>query len=173
MFGMHLAPGRDPQQHLIGSCTLVELPGCSDDRDELREAAFWVYLRQDTQMAEKHRRRTIIDLDTCFMRDFDDQEPKTDDGWANRMVWIYARVVNYCFGSQEGRSNARWAALSAQVTQWHALVPGSFTPLFYRDPDPEGSPFPAIWFLCEWHGESLRLMMRISVQSRGSSKIGC
>ena len=95
----------------------------------------------------------MIDLDTCFMRDFEEQEPRGDDGWANRIVWIYARIINYCFGGQKHTSNDYWVTLSAQMFQWKSLLPNSFEPLFQKNPDDDDDGFPAIWFLCEWHGE--------------------
>ena len=104
-------------------------------------------------MAEKHRRRTMIDLDTCFMRDYENKEPRGDDGWANRIVWIYARIINYCFGGPKQSSNDYWVTLSGQVSQWKSLLPSSFEPLFQRSPDTDDEGFPDIWFLCEWHGE--------------------
>ena len=152
-FGFYIAPGKDPEQHLIGSCTLVELPSYGENHDRLREAAFWVYLRQDTQMAEKHRRRTMIDLDTCFMRDFEEQEPQGDDYWANRMVWIYARIINYCFGDRNRSLDDHWTRLSVQVSQWRRLIPSSFQPLYQSGSNIDNACFPATWFLCEWHGE--------------------
>ncbi|KAI9753811.1 MAG: hypothetical protein M4579_004992 [Chaenotheca gracillima] len=150
MYEMLGPTGNDPQQHLIGSCALVELPSHNETDDGLRQAAVWIYLRQDTQMAERHRRQTILDLNNCFFRGFDTTCPTDDDMWANRMVWTHARVINYCFGPESERSMNGWESLSAEVDRWRRLVPSSFTPLYYDDHASEGgNPFPSIWLLGE------------------------
>lgn len=112
-------------------------------------------------MAERHRRRTIIDLETCILQYKDMTAPAEDDVWANRMVWIHAHVINYCFGPTMEQTTSAWQQLNDDVDQWRLIRPSSFAPLFSRNTDPEGSPFPAVWFLCDWHGK-FRLAFSLS-----------
>jgi hypothetical protein len=88
------------------------------------------------------------------MGEYSMAEHSEDDAVANWIPWIYAHVINFCFGLEEERTFENWEILNNQVDDWRRVLPPSFTPLFYRgrDPDPD-NPFPAIWFLCEWHSK--------------------
>lgn len=117
----------------------------------LRKAAFWIYLRQDVQMAEKYCRGTRINLGRCFVTQGDLQDA-SDDARANHIMWIYAHIVNLCFGEEPSKEG--WDQLKSLVRQWKDSLPGSFVPLHRSEPcHDEGNPFPVIWYLSDWHGK--------------------
>lgn len=107
-------------------------------------------------MAERYRKRTITNLDRCFLQELDHFGPADDDAWANRMIWIYAHVLNFCFDPETHRSQARWEHQKGRLRKWRNLLPPTFKPLYYSDPSPDSDdPFPTIWYLSEWHGMAL------------------
>lgn len=146
----------DPQQHLSGSWSLIQIPGGNNRFDSLRVAAFWIYLRQDAQMAERHARTTIINLDDCQFQsgyDISATAATADEVWANRVSWIYAHILNFCFGPEEQRTQTLCDFYSDKLEQWKGRLPSSFQPLFYKHAaDEPRTVFPQEWFLSECHG---------------------
>ena len=115
-------------------------------------------------MAERYRRQTIIDLDSCSFPDHYATTPAEDHVWANRMVWIYAHVLNFCFGPESERSLDKWEDQNRNLNQWQSLLPSSFTPLYSANPSPQpGNPFPTVWFLSDWHGTLISPSLRTVV----------
>lgn len=107
-------------------------------------------------MAERYKKRTITNLDRCFLQEPDINGPAEDDAWANRMIWIYAHVLNFCFDPEIDRSQVRWEYQKRRLNQWRNLLPPTFKPLFYSDALADADdPFPKIWYLSEWHGMAL------------------
>ena len=106
-------------------------------------------------MAERYRRQTIIDLDRCQFQNSYDIHPADDPVWANRMVWIYAHVVNLCFRPESERDQTSWDSQNEQLDIWKNSLPQSFSPLYYKPTSSHSKfAFPAEWFLSEWHGRS-------------------
>ena len=104
-------------------------------------------------MAERHSRQTIIDLDNCQFQNSYDTSPAADSTWANRVAWIYAHVLNFCYGPESGRSEEGWEFYDVKLREWKTRLPSSFQPLFYAEAtDRSDSVFPSEWFLSEWHG---------------------
>lgn len=75
----------------------------------------------------------------------------TDCTWANRMIWIVAEIVAFCFGD---RNSSDWEDSRAKVERWHASRPKSFDPILYIERDPQAKRyFPEIRLGHPWHGE--------------------
>ena len=88
-------------------------------------------------------------------------EPAEDAVWADRLVVFCADVLQYCHGSntdvttsdvQQRQSKERWEELKAAEKKWSEVLPTSFEPIYYRDPDPAmDEVFPEIWYLADCH----------------------
>lgn len=91
-------------------------------------------------------------LDRCnISRSFD---PTDDCTWANRIVVQCAEVINYCFDDND-HTVRRWAELKDYNEQWVKAVPGSFSPIYFQEPEREkGEVFPQIWHIGDSHGKS-------------------
>lgn len=140
----------------------VSTPSPSVTRQNgLRQAAFWVAFRQEIYNAFMKQRPFSLPLERCDpFRTF---EPAEDAVWADRLVIFCADVLHYCHGSNapsntssvnEGQhhSKERWAELKAAESRWSELLPTSFDPIYYREPDPTlNEVFPEIWYLADCH----------------------
>lgn len=144
--------GNDQECHLLGSSALVS-SSSSPASSCLREAAFWVYLRQDIYMAILNQRPMKVDLSSISL-------PKTpplascslDCTWARRMVAIMAHIVAFCFGDSD-KSLSKWNELRAQAHDWNAQKPNSYEPYYWRDRDVDaGRYWPDYWLTADWHG---------------------
>ncbi len=115
-------------------CPLSPPPG-------LWQAAFWVGLRQEIYIATiKH---TPVSLPLNHSLVDRSVTPASDFSWANRAVVHCADVLNCCFGEQSGAS---WWELREQSERWKECKPSSFTPIYWREPDPARQEvFPEIW----------------------------
>ncbi len=78
----------------------------------MRQASFWIFLRQALDVALNQQRTLTLDLD-AYAVTIDLDTPADDWTWANRMVWITAEVVNYLFG--EAKSNSQYNELRTKV----------------------------------------------------------
>lgn len=124
--------GADDERHLWGSTALVDLQPFfhAPTAGGIRQAAFWVFIRQDIYMALIHQRPMRCDLDsfnvdvTFVSRD--------DSTWANWAIWILARIVQFCFGLQE-RGWEKWSVLNELMDTWEQCKPFSFTPYFHKE----------------------------------------
>lgn len=146
--------GNDQECHLSGSKALV-CASSPPPSSGLRDAAFWVYLRQDIYMAILNQRPLKVDLSSIPSPDAACQTPQSSDClWARRMVAIMAHIVAFCFGDGD-KSVSKWDELRALAHDWAARKPSSFEPYYWRDRDVEtGRYWPDYWLTADWHGES-------------------
>ncbi|KAA8648010.1 uncharacterized protein ATNIH1004_003893 [Aspergillus tanneri] len=146
----------------------VESPW-SSPTDRLRQAAFWVALRQEVLSSFMKQRALNFPLAHCHS--FRSLSPTTDDIWANRLIIFCADVLEYCYGSRDAppvRSVHRWKELMAYQDELHSSLPPSFDPLYLRDPDADTDEiFPEIWLLDRSHvtgtnhGDLARLLLLV------------
>ncbi len=121
----------------------------------LREAANWVALRQEIHIALTRRQPVSIALGAYHSSRYFCSN--TDDAWGNRMVYLFARVLNFAFAPEDGSSKESWAELADEVEAWNATKPENFAPLWLdSSPQRDGSPFPEILMLGGPQGESSR-----------------
>lgn len=78
--------------------------------------------------------------------------PIDDVAWANRIIWISARVLQWAQTSTQ--LPGEWQHLKDTVDEWERMRPSSFNAFFYREPDMRtGGRFPEVWFPNMCHGE--------------------
>ncbi|KAH7410109.1 hypothetical protein DE146DRAFT_775469 [Phaeosphaeria sp. MPI-PUGE-AT-0046c] len=78
--------------------------------------------------------------------------PVDDVAWANRIVWISARMLQWA--QTDAHLPGEWQHLKDTVDEWERMRPSSFNAFFYREPDMRtGSRFPELWFPNMCHGE--------------------
>ncbi|KAJ5751673.1 hypothetical protein N7520_008590 [Penicillium odoratum] len=154
--------GNDQERHLAGCSALLR---ASQGREvdpstpRLRQAAFWVYMRQCLYNACVHQQAPNVDLNLVLIPPPGGGDPLSDlrseTAWANTMTWICATVVHFCFGSSYPEPSSRirrWQELSEAVESWLITRPDTFDPIWYSEAVQEsGNPFPEIWFTADWH----------------------
>lgn len=157
-----MVTGSDQERHLAGCLALLR---ASQGREVdpstpgLRQAAFWVYMRQCLYNACVHQQAPTVDLNLVLIPPPAGGDPLSDlrseTAWANTMTWICATVVHFCFGSsypEPSSRKRRWQELSEAVENWLITRPDTFDPIWYSEAVKEsGNPFPEIWFTADWH----------------------
>lgn len=138
--------GTESQSHLLGTQVFLTAQERSTVYGGLRQAAFWVGLRQEIYMAFVNQRTIIPVLEHCNIdRSF---ENANDCVWANRIVTHCADVLRYCFGDGE-QSLANYNRLLDYCDGWYMFKPPSFSPIYYREPHGEANVFPEVWLLSD------------------------
>lgn len=137
----------EQQSHLLGAHAFITAQQRVPVSGGLRQAAFWVGLRQEIYVAFVNQRSIIPALEHCNVdRSFD---AATEDVWACRMVVLCADVIRYCFGDQD-RSLATFKFLEDFVFQWDRRKPAAFMPVYREAPDETKDPpnvFEELWFV--------------------------
>ena len=135
----------DQQSHLLGANTVLTAQVHSTFEGGLRQAAFWVGLRQEIYVAFVNQRSIIPELSYCNIDRTLDAAP--DHVWACRMVVLCADVIRYCFGEGD-HSTSTYNWLATSLAQWYECKPASFTPLYYAEPM-DGKVFPEVWYFAD------------------------
>jgi hypothetical protein len=158
-----MVTGSDQERHLAGCSALLR---ASQGREVdpstpgLRQAAFWVYMRQCLYNACVHQQAPNVDLENLVLIPPPDggdplSDLRSETAWANTMTWICATVVHFCFGSSYPEHSTRirrWQQLSEAVESWLSTRPDTFNPIWYSEAvQGSGNPFPEIWFTADWH----------------------
>lgn len=130
----------------------------------LREAAFWVYVRQCLYNAIFSHQPLDIDFSlqlhptpTSMQGSHPLAQLRLEAAWANQMTWNTACVVNFCFEGTEQQSNRAYKIQRRQylwdiIQTWHNDRPMGFNPI-WSGPGRNGGVFPEIWFTADWHGK--------------------
>lgn len=145
--------GDEPERHLTGTSVFANAQLEFRTWGGLGHAAFWVFVRQDIYMSLLSQRPLKVDLAGWEERlSFDlGFNATTDCTWANRMIWIVAEIVSFCFGDQLSYSN--WEAARIKTERWNLARPKSFDPVLYIDRDELAKRyFPEIRLGHPWHG---------------------
>ncbi|KAF2996494.1 hypothetical protein E8E13_005418 [Curvularia kusanoi] len=160
----HSSPG--DKRHLKGTSSILRASTTKRRIDpaatSLREAAFWVYVRQCLYNATISQES--LDLD--FTLTLEPITPADDDkhpldwltrstAWSNHILWNTARIANFCFSSPgcEETSTSRastWQELWDNNASWQAQRPAEFDPIG-SGPPRNGDAFADIWFTADWH----------------------
>ena len=133
----------DQQSQLLGLHALIAAQERATVAGGLRQAAFWVGLRQEIYVAFCNQRSIIPALEHCNIDRSLESAP--DHVWSCRMVVLCADAIRYCFGDGDP-STATYNWLAESVTHWHNCKPASFTPIYYKEANHDNI-FPDIWFL--------------------------
>ena len=125
----------------------------------LRQAVFWLHLRQEIDSACSHQRTVRADLENCSFESLD--HSLDVDIWLHRSLWICAQTLQWAYGDEN--SSARWRELCRLIEEWLDKRPSSFDPLFFRPRDPSQKIwFPEITFASDEHGESCLESVRVN-----------
>ncbi|KAG0650412.1 hypothetical protein D0Z07_2894 [Hyphodiscus hymeniophilus] len=142
----------ETQHHLIGTRIFIRAQGEALVAGGLRQAAFWVAIRQEIYMALVNQRSVQPGFHLppfSFDHSF---SPADDCVWANRIVMHCADILRFCFGDDQANIEARHDTLSTWTRKWSRCRPESFSPTFYRAPDKSKKlVFPEIWYLEQCH----------------------
>ncbi|KAI1629443.1 hypothetical protein EDD37DRAFT_51122 [Exophiala viscosa] len=128
--------------------------------DGLCQAAFWVAFRQEIHSAFLKQRAFNLALSRCeAFRSF---SPAEDAVWADRLIIFCADVLEFCYGNSTNHSSRqhesssiskeRWLSLKQYEQMWSEVLPASFEPIYFRDPDrAKGEVFPQICYMADCH----------------------
>lgn len=126
--------------------------------DGLRQAGFWVAFRQEIHSAFLKQRPFNLSLSRCeAFRSF---SPAEDAVWADRLIVFCADVLEFCYNdkkdnvSQQSTQTLKdqWLGLKQYEKTCRELLPASFEPIFFRDPDrSNGEVFPRICYMVDCH----------------------
>ncbi|KAB5536268.1 hypothetical protein GE09DRAFT_344905 [Coniochaeta sp. 2T2.1] len=156
--------GSDQERHLAGCSALLRAcqgPCADPSAPGLRDAAFWVYMRQclynaciNQQAPNVDFSLTLLPIPSCPAGGVDTLRSET--AWANTMTWICATVVQFCFGSHAQEPSNRmekWRELSRTLEDWATNRPSSFDAIWQSEGGlcEEDSPFPEYYFAADWH----------------------
>ena len=171
MYEIMKGMGEDNQYHLWGASSLVSIQKINVNTRNLRHTAFWAFLRQDVTIALATNQPTKLDLESCGVElEFTEVD---DDIWTNRMTFLLAKTVTFCFGPAE-KAMERWSTLKGEVDLWKERAPASFKPFYTQPKGLHGEPFPAIWLLFPWHSishDAKYLIIVCAVQSYNLAQI--
>lgn len=135
----------EQQSHLFGAHAFITAQERATITGGLRQAAFWVGLRQEIYIAFVNQRSIIPALEHCNIdRSF---EAATDDVWACRMVVLTADIIRYCFGDHD-HPQSTYSFLVDCATQWFNSKPTSFKPV-YEQPPSEENVFPEVQYVAD------------------------
>jgi len=164
----------DDERHLWGTTALVDLQPHHNapTAGGIRQAAFWVFIRQDIYMALVQQRPM-----GCNMEGFNVQvtyEAKDDATWANWAIWICGLIINYCFGPGE-KTWETWQHLNSMMDTWELRKPQAFVPYFYKErSELDKQYFPIMYFFNRIHSISLsRQLMKSLGVSISTSDVHC
>jgi hypothetical protein len=132
----------------------------------LRDAAFWIYVRQCLYNATISQEPLDLDF-TLTLRPAPDQvtDPhplawlRIETAWANQVLWITARIANFCFSGSKvpatrkdvGRTQ-QWRELWDMNERWSRERPKGFDAIGEGE-CADDHVFPDVWFTADWHGE--------------------
>ncbi|KAE8153510.1 hypothetical protein BDV25DRAFT_149273 [Aspergillus avenaceus] len=149
--------------------------------DGLRQAAFWVALRQELFTSFMKQRPLNFPMAHCD--EFRNLSPAEDVVWADRLVIFCADLLEFCYGNSNSynpdrapyppHDPSRWSELQDYERELSLALPRTFQPIYYREAQPgSGVVFPEIWHLecCHvtgtMHLELARILLVAFDQSR-------
>ncbi|KAF1355722.1 hypothetical protein EJ07DRAFT_168184 [Lizonia empirigonia] len=165
--------GSDAGQHLAGFSAILRASQGNHYVDPsaptLREAAFWVFVRQCLYTATINQQPLDVDFSLQLHptpSSMQDSHPlarlRLETAWANQMTWNTALTVNFCFGEDQPNERkdriGRWHELWEAVHNWERDRPEGFAAIWHGPASEiEDSCFPRIWFTADWHAVAFAL----------------
>lgn len=132
----------------------------------LRDAAFWIYVRQCLYNATVRQEPLDLDFSLQLHPTPDkiqrDSHPLAwltiDTAWANQILWNTACVANFCFPNAQTQNDSppriqQWQELWDKNKTWLNSRPSQFDPIGTGSSG-HGQVFSDIWFTADWHGKS-------------------
>ncbi|KAF2152825.1 hypothetical protein K461DRAFT_267514 [Myriangium duriaei CBS 260.36] len=118
----------DQRCHLYGITQLLNTTQSFASLGGLREAAAWVFLRQRIYVAFTEQRPLDVDLENYKASTaFHDQD---DESWANRIIYLFALILNQVLQSQGTMNVDVLAGLDKEVEHWMSTKPWHFSSLW-------------------------------------------
>jgi hypothetical protein len=135
------------QSHLLGAHIFLEAQVRETLNGGLREAAFWVGLRQEIFVAFVNQ-RTIMPAIERSQVDRSYEAGVPDHVWSCKMVLLCADVIRFCF-SDTDHPTRTFRELKDAITEWDLRKPVTFTAIYYESAEAEDKVFPTLWYLRE------------------------
>ncbi|CAI6338437.1 unnamed protein product [Periconia digitata] len=154
--------GSDSAQHLAGSAAILRASQKTEidpTAATLREASFWVYVRQCLYNSTIDQQPPNLDFTLRIEPhpvSLQDHHPlaqlRLETAWSNLITWHCACITNFCFDDTSDRTlrKEKWDRLWNDVQLWHRHRPSSFDPI-WSGHDSSQSRFPLIYFTADWH----------------------
>lgn len=112
------------------------------------KACFMAYLRAEVYSSLLGQQTPQVNYQTFTFPEL--IGPANDIAWANRMVWITVRILQWCGSNHQGQDE--WSEFKSLVDEWEFSRPISFAPFHYRSEDArEGRYLPEIWHSSLYH----------------------
>ncbi|KAI4691396.1 uncharacterized protein J4E84_003689 [Alternaria hordeiaustralica] len=135
----------DEHCHHLGTARILNSISSFAADGGLRESASWVSLRQHIYVSLTTQKPLNLSLDnyrhSAVFSEFD------DESWANRIIFLFAVVLQTVFGGtnngSENISRETWKELNDEVEEWERTKPWTFS-AFHVEPD-AGDKFEASW----------------------------
>ncbi|KAL1890289.1 hypothetical protein Sste5346_008291 [Sporothrix stenoceras] len=150
----------DMRCHLMGASSVFSR---NPDHAFDGAVAFWVYKRQSIRMAVLNEEPCDMEemvedmdaacggLDTGVDADGRSLAPVSDEAWANRATYLFARACSVCWDTTlaDTARDVLLEDLACLLAQWHDRVPDTYQPWArYQTPD---DPFPTLRYVSTWH----------------------
>lgn len=142
----------------------MSIPFIDPSATTLRDAAFWIYVRQTLYNSTISQEPLDIDFSLELLPTPDllmDSHSlawlRSETAWANQVLWITANVANFCFSGSSMNNDAvtraaAWQELWDRNQAWQKSRPKEFDPIG-RGPAQDEHVFEDVWFTADWHGE--------------------
>lgn len=149
----------DTQQHLRGCSLLFTHNRRTAGYANLKQSAFWMYIREEIMASLATRRPTTI-RPSCW---------KADNIWSEdidcakmeEITMLTAEVIDHCFGKD--LDTKRWDELEKEATKWQESLPDTFQPLYSFS---KRKPFPEVMYASSWHGMSPYFLLHYQDNTR-------
>lgn len=144
----------------------MTLPFIDPSATSVRDAAFWIYVRQVLYNSTISQEPLDIDFSLELMPTPDllaDAHPlawlRKETAWANQLLWLTASAANFCFSGPKTTDDtstraAAWQELWDKNQAWQKSKPKGFDPIG-RGPAQDSHVFEDVWFAADWHGSYL------------------
>lgn len=149
----------DWDRHLQGFKYLQESQGINGESSGLKQAVWWVWLRQDMWAALREKRKPFSNW-----RPTKGYGQTTPHEMAQRSVYLMARVVSYCSQEEIDKGHSDIVSRSAKgdnllraLDDWYRHLPVQFNPL--PSNEEPGSVFRKIWY----HPPAFGMVQRTSL----------
>lgn len=141
----------DNRFHLTGATRILNSMSSFCSSGGLGEAAAWLCLRQDIYVSLVSQ--TPLNTNLANFRSSQSFQRTDDLSWANRMVYLLAKVLSCAFLERSAANSAALEQVSDDVESWRSTRPASFDPIRFAPGSQENSGgFPLIWMLSPFHG---------------------
>jgi hypothetical protein len=138
---------KDENVHLLGGKRLLNSIASYAADGGFRESASWISLRQHIYISLTTQSPLGLNLSNYEHSSvFIDQ---SDEAWANRAVFLFARVLNYVFGSEDEGPAGRhetplFTELETEVEAWNMSKPWYFSALWNQSEQERKGPWPEV-----------------------------